>query len=78
MDLLHFFMDFIRNRSAYYLDPNIIRPLTRKYQLSFAELVTPPLPMKLPLSVSEWRRRRRRAAAAAPEIKKCVLLWIGH
>lgn len=36
-----FFRDIIQNRTAYYLEPNVIRPLTKPYWLSFAELVGP-------------------------------------
>jgi len=36
-----FFEDFIQNRNAYYVEPNLIRPLTRQHQLSFAEFVGP-------------------------------------
>eukprot|EP00929_Paragymnodinium_shiwhaense_P032903 TRINITY_DN18178_c0_g1_i1.p1 TRINITY_DN18178_c0_g1~~TRINITY_DN18178_c0_g1_i1.p1 ORF type:complete len:1787 (+),score=298.65 TRINITY_DN18178_c0_g1_i1:712-5361(+) len=35
------FSDLIRERNAYYLDANIIKPLTKPRQLSFAELVGP-------------------------------------
>jgi len=40
-ELLNFFRDFIRDRNAYYLDPNIIRPLTRPFQMSMAEVCGP-------------------------------------
>jgi hypothetical protein len=33
LELLSFFCDFIRDRNAYYLDPNIIRPLTKPFQI---------------------------------------------
>jgi len=38
-DLLCFFRDFINSRTAYYLDANITRVLTKPFQLSYAELV---------------------------------------
>ena len=45
LELLNFFLDFIGNRSAYYLTSNITKPfkklLTKPYQLSYSELVGP-------------------------------------
>ena len=41
LELLNFFLDFIGNRSAYYLNSNITKPLTKPYQLSYSELVGP-------------------------------------
>lgn len=41
VNLLNHYRDFIRERNAYYLDPNIIRPLTKAKQLSFAEIAGP-------------------------------------
>eukprot|EP00418_Pyrodinium_bahamense_P083899 CAMPEP_0179055716 /NCGR_PEP_ID=MMETSP0796-20121207/23444_1 /TAXON_ID=73915 /ORGANISM="Pyrodinium bahamense, Strain pbaha01" /LENGTH=388 /DNA_ID=CAMNT_0020752377 /DNA_START=72 /DNA_END=1238 /DNA_ORIENTATION=- len=38
-DLLEFFSAFIRDRTAYYLDGNIIRPLTKEKNVSLAEFV---------------------------------------
>jgi len=40
-ELLEFFDDFIRQRNAYYLNGNIIKPWTRPYKLSYAELIGP-------------------------------------
>lgn len=36
-----FFTEFIRERNAYYLVSNIIKPLTKKFRFSFAEVVGP-------------------------------------
>lgn len=40
-ELLNFFSDFIRDRTAYYLNSNITKPLTKSYQCSFSELTGP-------------------------------------
>jgi len=40
-DLWNFFQVFVQERTMYYLEPNIIRPLTAKLGLSYAELVGP-------------------------------------
>ncbi|CAE7667597.1 scube2 [Symbiodinium sp. CCMP2456] len=40
-DFLQFFETFVKERSMYYVCSNIVKPLTRPYQLSFAELVGP-------------------------------------
>jgi len=36
-----YFSGFIRDRTMYYIDPNIVRPITSAYKLSFAERVGP-------------------------------------
>lgn len=36
-----YFSGFIRDRTMYYIDPNIVRPLTHAYKLSFAERIGP-------------------------------------
>jgi len=41
MELLNFFRDFITVRTAYYLDPNVIKPLTKPHRLSFSEVAGP-------------------------------------
>ena len=41
LDLYEHFQALIRDRNMYYLDPNIIRPLTASVRLSFSELVGP-------------------------------------
>jgi hypothetical protein len=41
MELWTFFVDFIKDRNAYYLDPNIIRPLTKPFQMSMSEVFGP-------------------------------------
>ena len=41
MDLWSFFSGFLKGRNMYYLEPNIVKPLTKKYKLSYAELVGP-------------------------------------
>ena len=41
LDLFEHFQALIRDRNMYYLDPNIIRPLTASVKLSFAEYVGP-------------------------------------
>ena len=41
LDVYEHFQSHIRDRNMYYLDPNIVRPLTASVQLSFAELVGP-------------------------------------
>ncbi|CAE7256213.1 Scube1 [Symbiodinium microadriaticum] len=40
-DFLQFFETFVKERSMYYVCSNIVKPLTKPYQLSFAELVGP-------------------------------------
>lgn len=41
LDLHHHFRSIIRQRNMYYLDPNILQPLTKSAKLSFAEYVGP-------------------------------------
>lgn len=41
LDLYEHFNAHIRNRNMYYLDPNIVRPLTAGVKLSFSELIGP-------------------------------------
>mmetsp|Transcript_68637 Transcript_68637/g.173538 ORF Transcript_68637/g.173538 Transcript_68637/m.173538 type:complete len:807 (+) Transcript_68637:2-2422(+) len=41
VDLWDFFGGLIRERSMYYIEPNIVKPLTAASRLSFAELVGP-------------------------------------
>lgn len=40
-DFLQFFETFVKERSMYYVCSNIVKPLTKPYQLSFAELMGP-------------------------------------
>eukprot|EP00928_Gymnodinium_smaydae_P022592 TRINITY_DN18926_c0_g1_i1.p1 TRINITY_DN18926_c0_g1~~TRINITY_DN18926_c0_g1_i1.p1 ORF type:complete len:1602 (-),score=183.61 TRINITY_DN18926_c0_g1_i1:53-4360(-) len=40
-DLFTFFAAFIKDRNMYYLNPNILLPLTAKHKMSFAEVVGP-------------------------------------
>lgn len=40
-DLHDFFQEFIRDRTMYYIDPHITRPLTAAYKLSYAERAGP-------------------------------------
>ena len=40
-DLMNEFQQFIRDRNLYYIDSNIVRPLTSQQQLSLAELLGP-------------------------------------
>jgi len=41
LDLWEFFLTFVQERNMYYLDGNIVRPLTSASEVSFAELVGP-------------------------------------
>ena len=40
-DFYEYFCSFIRDRTMYYIDPNIVRPLTAACRLSFAERIGP-------------------------------------
>lgn len=40
-DFFHDFRDLIRDRNMYYIDSNLVRPLTARQKVSFAELVGP-------------------------------------
>jgi len=50
-DLFDFFQAFIKGRNMYYIDPNIVRPLTKKYRLSYAERVGP---SQVDYFISHW------------------------
>ncbi|CAK9011013.1 Uncharacterized protein SCF082_LOCUS10906 [Durusdinium trenchii] len=50
-DLYDFFQAFIKGRNMYYLDPNLVRPLTKKHRLSFAERVGP---SQVDFFISHW------------------------
>ncbi len=39
IDFFDSFAQFIQNRNMYYLDPNILKPLTKPVQLAFVDLV---------------------------------------
>ena len=41
LDHCRFFEAFIKERSMYYVCSNIVKPLTKPFQLSFVELVGP-------------------------------------
>ncbi|CAJ1379284.1 unnamed protein product [Effrenium voratum] len=51
LDMFEHFQAQIQDRNMYYIDPNIIRPLTAAKQLSYAELVGP---RKVQWFVSHW------------------------
>jgi len=51
LDLHETFIAFIKDRNMYYIDPNIIRPLTSRVKLSYAEFVGP---QNVQWFVSHW------------------------
>ncbi|CAE7250721.1 unnamed protein product [Symbiodinium sp. CCMP2592] len=50
-ELFEFFQAFIKFRTMYYIDPNLVRPITRKHKLSFAERVGP---QQVQFFISHW------------------------
>lgn len=50
-DLYDFFQAFIKGRNMYYIDPNLVRPLTKRYRLSFAERAGP---SQVDYFISHW------------------------
>eukprot|EP00931_Biecheleriopsis_adriatica_P029338 TRINITY_DN17433_c0_g1_i2.p1 TRINITY_DN17433_c0_g1~~TRINITY_DN17433_c0_g1_i2.p1 ORF type:complete len:1209 (-),score=208.00 TRINITY_DN17433_c0_g1_i2:54-3635(-) len=50
-DLHDFFKAYVRDRTMYYMEPNILRPLTAVHKLSYAEVVGP---VQVEWFVSHW------------------------
>ncbi|CAJ1449864.1 unnamed protein product, partial [Effrenium voratum] len=85
-ELYDFFEASIKSRSMYYIDPNIVRPVTKRHRLSFAERVGP---QQVHYFISHWwgtpfrdfcssvrRHAIRMAGTDEEETWKAIAYWI--